>query len=354
MTVEVWENPPFGNYKILFASGGPLGWSNFEVVAEELTLRPGPQITWTPGPAGPWPAIFFLVSGPDPHNLVYTTRYQPGGWGLPEPVPGDGDVAPSPIAGPFDVVTYGPTNRSVLGLGEQPTCPCGTIHHIGYNTILGWTPAEIMTSNHAEMNWPMSSNVKADPDGRVHAFWYQRGSDFYLEPVTRTLEYWIKDEFGWTEAGQFLDSQEIGPLGERVGLDVSPLGEVVMAWTRRDTIDGEPQPQQVWIARPRDLAAVPETGAKLGGLALEAWPNPFNPAVTLAMEVSAAGAARLEVYDLRGRRVIRLFDDFLAAGRREVAWDGRDAAGRSAPSGVYFARLETAAGRAVQKLVLTE
>jgi hypothetical protein len=58
---------------------------------------------------------------------------------------------------------------------------------------------------------------------------------------------------------------------------------------------------------------------------------------------AAAGAAvRLEVVDLRGRR-LRTLHAGPATGRwQEAAWDGRDAAGRPAPSGTYLVRLSGA------------
>ena len=46
-------------------------------------------------------------------------------------------------------------------------------------------------------------------------------------------------------------------------------------------------------------------------------------------------------YDLAGRLVRTLVDDeVMAAGRREVVWQGRDRFGRRVASGTYFYRLE--------------
>ena len=45
------------------------------------------------------------------------------------------------------------------------------------------------------------------------------------------------------------------------------------------------------------------------------------------------------VFDVAGRRVRSLVDGPLPAGRHEVAWDGRDQAGRAVASGTYFSRL---------------
>ena len=93
-------------------------------------------------------------------------------------------------------------------------------------------------------------------------------------------------------------------------------------------------------------------GAGLPALLRPASPNPFNPATTLRFHVPAgARAVDLAVFDQRGRRVC----DLLAApeaGWQERRWDGRDADGRSLPSGVYFARLTVDGALRIQKLAL--
>jgi hypothetical protein len=86
---------------------------------------------------------------------------------------------------------------------------------------------------------------------------------------------------------------------------------------------------------------------------LAAWPNPFNPRVNLAWERPAAGPLTVAVYDLRGRLVRRLLARDQAPARGHVLWDGADASGRPAPSGVYLVRLDDPAGpAAVQRITL--
>jgi hypothetical protein len=68
-------------------------------------------------------------------------------------------------------------------------------------------------------------------------------------------------------------------------------------------------------------------------------PNPFNPRTTIRFDLPAAGPVRLAVYDVAGRLVRVLVEGERAAGSYEAVWDGRDASGRSAPSGSYLARL---------------
>ncbi len=69
------------------------------------------------------------------------------------------------------------------------------------------------------------------------------------------------------------------------------------------------------------------------------YPNPFNPATTLAFSLASAGPVRLTVHDLRGRLVATLADGDLPAGAHALTWRGDDAVGRPVASGVYLLRL---------------
>ena len=63
---------------------------------------------------------------------------------------------------------------------------------------------------------------------------------------------------------------------------------------------------------------------------------------------------RLDIHDVRGRRVARLLDSEREAGRLSVVWNGRDGDGRPLPSGVYFARLSAGERVDSHKLVLVK
>ena len=60
----------------------------------------------------------------------------------------------------------------------------------------------------------------------------------------------------------------------------------------------------------------------------------------------------LEIRDLRGHRVSRPLQRFLASGSHLVDWDGRDEDGRSLPSGVYFYELRGFGRGQVRKMLL--
>ncbi len=68
-------------------------------------------------------------------------------------------------------------------------------------------------------------------------------------------------------------------------------------------------------------------------------PNPFNPSTELGFDLVEPATVSLAIYDVAGRRVVRLLNALhRGAGRHVVTWDGRDETGQPQPSGVYFAR----------------
>ncbi len=93
---------------------------------------------------------------------------------------------------------------------------------------------------------------------------------------------------------------------------------------------------------PLFVADAPPAAAPAGPR-LRAWPTPFNARLNLQVDGAADGPVSIMLHDARGRLVRRLTGTAVS-GQLGVVWDGRDGAGRSAPSGVYFARAATADG----------
>jgi plastocyanin len=91
----------------------------------------------------------------------------------------------------------------------------------------------------------------------------------------------------------------------------------------------------------------------LAGATLEQnFPNPFNPSTTIEFSLPAEMRAVVAIYTTDGELVARLDDGVRGAGKHRVQWDGRDASGQAVGSGIYFYRLEGAAGVAPRKMVL--
>jgi hypothetical protein len=75
-------------------------------------------------------------------------------------------------------------------------------------------------------------------------------------------------------------------------------------------------------------------------------------AIGLEVELPARMAVRLAVYDIAGRRRSIIQDGELPGGTTQVTWDGKDEAGVTVPSGVYFVRLTCARGARASKVVM--
>ncbi|RKZ13808.1 hypothetical protein DRQ53_12795 [bacterium] len=69
------------------------------------------------------------------------------------------------------------------------------------------------------------------------------------------------------------------------------------------------------------------------------YPNPAVSIVQLSYSLAARSGIRLEVFDLRGRRVRTLRAGEFAAGNHRVIFDGRDHGGELLARGVYLVRL---------------
>ncbi len=89
-------------------------------------------------------------------------------------------------------------------------------------------------------------------------------------------------------------------------------------------------------------------------LLLRGHPNPFNAHTELSFRLPWPGVVRLDIHDLRGRRLATVWNGPLAAGEHRLAWDGRTDAGRVLPSGSYTAVMRTDEGHTTRPLMLVK
>lgn len=71
---------------------------------------------------------------------------------------------------------------------------------------------------------------------------------------------------------------------------------------------------------------------------LKCSPNPFNLQTSVNYVVEKGGVAKIEVYDIKGRKVKTLVEENRSPGSYTVAWDGTDARLNKLASGVYILR----------------
>jgi hypothetical protein len=121
--------------------------------------------------------------------------------------------------------------------------------------------------------------------------------------------------------------------------------------TCKDDDDEEDEEEEEGAPDPRGS----ERGGK-GSLKLRVSPNPFNGSVTIGYAVPAQGDAMVSVaiYDVAGRMVRQLVSGTFAPGPYSAHWNGRDESGRTAASGVYYARARVGDLEAVTRVLLVQ
>jgi len=85
------------------------------------------------------------------------------------------------------------------------------------------------------------------------------------------------------------------------------------------------------------------------------YPNPFNPSTTIDYNIDSSGYVSLNVYDVMGRLVRTLVDEYKEAGNvngYSVTWDGLDNLGNKVSTGIYIYSLQAQGVSTTKKMVL--
>jgi len=82
------------------------------------------------------------------------------------------------------------------------------------------------------------------------------------------------------------------------------------------------------------------------------YPNPFNPETDIFFSLPERTQVSLIIYNILGEKVKTLADGEMDAGTHSIHWNGRDEAGNSVASGVYFYRLKAEDFDQTMKMIL--
>ena len=82
------------------------------------------------------------------------------------------------------------------------------------------------------------------------------------------------------------------------------------------------------------------------------YPNPFNPQTTIRYTVGEVGEAQIIISNILGVEVQRYSKFHDCVGLNSIEWDGKDAAGNTVQSGIYFYRIESERFFETKKMLL--
>ena len=77
------------------------------------------------------------------------------------------------------------------------------------------------------------------------------------------------------------------------------------------------------------------------------YPNPFNPTTTIKFDLPNDGLVQLEIFDILGRRIVSLLEEYKTAGSYEQVFNASSLA-----SGVYVYKLQAGDFVSSKKMIL--
>ncbi len=168
-------------------------------------------------------------------------------------------------------------------------------------------------------------------------------SVYYYDPfaIVNWLEGNIDEDPLWTGTGGYPYSLQSGsPCIDAGTLDL-PAGIELplydMAGNPRisgDTVDmGACEYQDSVSVQEELITSIKQTQ-------ISNYPNPFNPATTIKLELAEAGKIDLSIYNIKGQKVKTLLDAFTEKGNFEIIWRGVDENDNKVASGNYFIKLK--------------
>ncbi|HET9326330.1 MAG TPA: choice-of-anchor B family protein [Candidatus Eisenbacteria bacterium] len=329
------------------------------------------------------PLRFVRTIGPGPTDLSFTlppvALWNPiessAGWTVGAP----GDDANDNISGQWQwvdplgtqVADQGPvsmTSPPVTGAFTRPGVP---LAHEGHREAEGLYPGPVQPENDRTPNGTrcfvtgqgtLSTDIEGhDLDGLTTLTSPALDATGMAMP---TIGFWFWFFTNTNDAGDYLDVLMSGNNGGswtlakritgmhahwqegavRIADHVAPTAQVKVRFVASEksaysVVEAAIDDLTLYDATQQALGAAPFPGELPARLGLRSpWPNPASGRVSFVLEMSNAGHAVVDVLDLQGRHVARVFEGRAEAGTRVLTWEGRSSEGRDASPGIYFVR----------------
>ena len=223
----------------------------------------------------------------------------------------------------------------------------------GDRVLLSFSNYEVISiwySEDAGATWtPVSGNLEENPDGSGSGP-SVRWVDILPLANGKTLY------FAGTSTGLYTTTTLDGMNTVWMQEGPATIGNVVVDMVRSRETDGTvvvgTHGNGVYTAQ-AVITATEEDPSVVTSFALEAnYPNPFTETTTIPYRLAEGGLVEIEVYDIRGHRVVTLVRQEQAPGTYRVSWNGRDAFGDPVASGTYVVRMRAGNRTATRKVVL--
>ena len=139
------------------------------------------------------------------------------------------------------------------------------------------------------------------------------------------------------------------------------LGRIHLFFLNDDSYDSEPNPDNCRL----EYAAIdaefeyPVLSSEANEIAPNSpqfaaynYPNPFNPTTTIAFNSTSNKPVKIDIYNLKGRKVNTYQVAVPKKGKNKVIWDGLDSGGHPVASGIYFYKIKQGKFTSTKKMIL--
>jgi photosystem II stability/assembly factor-like uncharacterized protein len=192
--------------------------------------------------------------------------------------------------------------------------------------LIGGTTLQRTTdggATYTSLGNPLGTGNITALEGVITDFWYTRGTGIYRS--TNSGSNWV---LSFTAAGALNDIDFAIVNGCPEGWAVGAAGTIV---------------------KMANLVGIGNNNNEIPNVyKLEQnFPNPFNPSTQITFALPKAGIVKLIVYDILGREVRTILNEFVPAGNHSVEFDAGSLA-----SGAYFYKIESGDFTDTKKMVL--
>ncbi len=160
--------------------------------------------------------------------------------------------------------------------------------------------------------------------------------------------------YSWTINGTFIE----GEAGSSYLLKTSDLarGSYLLTVQVGDADTSAAVNWNIEITNPAAVEDNPFTGIPATFALLQNYPNPFNPDTRIEYWIPVTSDVTVQIYNIQGQYMQTLIDEKKEAGCFTVTWNGKNAQGNHAATGVYVYKMtaETGTQRVVKirKMIL--
>lgn len=128
----------------------------------------------------------------------------------------------------------------------------------------------------------------------------------------------------------------------RIGMTASTWNDTIFVIGGYDQTPSQPLTLvEIYHDPPVDIRTPPPVELPQTFAHIRGYPNPFNGAINLEIELSRGGTADVSIFDIQGRKITTLYQGVLNSGAHTFRWDGTDNMSIPVASGVYIAVLRT-------------